>query len=498
MIGNAVSIIVQFLGVIFIARVVGATSFGIIAIANIPISLATIFMNIGINSALIKYLSQYRFDSKPQYRRVLIETGAMINFTVGIILTSFTYLSSTYIAVIIFEQPELIPLIKLNSFILIGQTLFNTANSVFVGYERMKLSSVIDILYNLLRSIIGPVLVFLGWGAIGAVTGNVASQIVTGLVGFVMVRAIWKSELSNVGDLTHIECAKLMLEYGHPFFFSSLLAGINSNVTNFLLARYVAPEYIGNYYAATRFGILITFFTVPISIVIFPLFSKLEKQGDILRAMFVNSVKYMGLIIYPIIAAIIALASEIVIVLYGQGYTYANIYMRLFMPTFCYIGLGAISMDSLISVKNTQVIFYKTLIKFIVSIPLGFMLIPRFGVNGLIIAGILGTIPGFVYGLHWIQKNLDIEPDYVTAFKTIIAAASAGFATHIYLNSILVNPWIKLFTGGVLYILTYITSILLLRVLKQQDLDNIENISRGGGRFYRIIKKISLHIRPLI
>ena len=497
MLGQVVSIFVQFLGIIFVARVLGAASFGILSIAYIPISLATIAMNIGINSALVKYISQYRFDDKPHIRRVLIETGLSINITVGIIFTSITYFSSNFIADSIFNQPELAPLIKLYSFTLLGQTLFNTANSILIGYERMGLKNLIDILNSVLRSIAGPVLVFLGWGAIGAVYGNVVSIIGAGLVGFIMVVAIWRSEPKSSDGFNNIECAKLMLLYGYPLFFSGLFSGVTPNITNFLLALYVSPTHIGNYQAATRFGVLVTFFTVPISTVMFPLFSKLENQIDALRAVFVDSIKYLGLIIYPITAVVIALASEIISVLYGQGYPYAETYLKLSMLGFITIGLGSISTSNIIVIKNTRIIFLQSILNFALTIPLGIILIPRIGVPGLIISGIIGSLPGFIYGLNWIHKNHQITPDYTTALKTIVAAAISGLITNLYTNIVKLNPWVLLITGGTLFLITYITSVLLLKTLKLQDLNNLENITRNLGPLSPTIKRILELLRPL-
>ena len=497
MLGQAVSIFVQFLGIIFVARILGAASFGILSIAYIPISLATIAMNIGVNQALVKYISQYRFDDKPHIRRVLIETGIVINVTVGIILTIITYFSSTFLADSIFNQPELAPLIRLCSFTLLGQTLFNTANSILIGYERMELKSLIAILNSVLRSIAGPILVFLGYGAIGAVYGNVASILVAGLAGFIMVAIIWRSEPKKSEGFNNIECAKLMLLYGYPLFFSGLFSGITPNITNFLLALCVSPTHIGNYQAATRFGVLVTFFTVPISTVMFPLFSKLENQIDALRAVFIDSIKYLGIIIYPIIAVVIALAHEIISVLYGQGYPYAETYLKLSVLAFITIGLGSISTSNIIVIKNTRIIFSQSLLNFALTIPLGIILIPRIGVPGLIISGIIGSLPGFIYGLHWIKKKQHISPDYTTAMKTIIAAAVSGFTTNLYTSTVQLNPWIKLIIGGTLFLITYITSILLLRTLKHQDLNNLENITRDLPLSPTIKRVINL-LRPLV
>ena len=228
----------------------------------------------------------------------------------------------------------------------------------------------------------------------------------------------------------------------------------------------------------------------------FPLFSKLENQIDALRAVFVDSIKYLGLIIYPITAVVIALASEIISVLYGQGYPYAETYLKLSMLGFITIGLGSISTSNIIVIKNTRIIFLQSILNFALTIPLGIILIPRIGVPGLIISGIIGSLPGFIYGLIWIHKNHHITPDYTTALKTIIAAAGAGLITSLYTNTFHLNPWILLITGGTLFLLTYITSVLLLKILKLQDLNNLENITRDLGPLSPTIKRILELLRP--
>ena len=81
--------------------------------------------------------------------------------------------------------------------------------------------------------------------------------------------------------------------------------------------------------------------------------------------------------------------------------------------------------------------------------------------------------------------------------KTILAAASAGFATNLYANTAQLNPWTELLTGGALCTLTYIASVLLLGALKQPDLDNLENITRNLGPLSPTIKRTIDLLKPL-
>jgi O-antigen/teichoic acid export membrane protein len=53
--GQLLSTLISVLGAILVARFLGSTSYGQIAIALVPVSIASILSDLGINSALIKY-----------------------------------------------------------------------------------------------------------------------------------------------------------------------------------------------------------------------------------------------------------------------------------------------------------------------------------------------------------------------------------------------------------------------------------------------------------
>lgn len=498
MTGRAVSIFVQFLGFIFIARVLGAESFGVVSIAYIPVSLAAILLNIGINEGLVKYLSQYRFTEDEGRRRILIETGATVNLTVGITLTLLTYFSSTLVAENYFKDPAIAPLIQVYSFTLLGQSLVNTANSILIGYEHMTRKSIIDIINSFLRSIAAPILVYMGLGAVGAIMGNVSSTLIAGLLGSIMILVVWRTEPRSTKGFTHRESLQILITYGGSLFLTHLIGGATPRIVNFLLTMHVTQTHIGNYQAATRFGVLVTFFTTSISTVMFPLFSKLEKQVTELRVVFVDSVKYVGLITYPIIAAIISLAPLIITVLYGPDYPHAATYLRLNMLSYCYLGLGSLSIGRLIIVKNTRIVLHRAVISFFTVIPLGLVLIPRYGVTGLITANTVGAIPALIYGLNWVHKTTNITPDYNTALKTILSATISTITTHLYTRTIQLNPWIQLITGGTICITTYLISILLLKTLKPRDIQNLTNIAKGLGPLSKPITLILNQLKQII
>lgn len=496
MVGQAASTVVQALGVILIARFLGAVEFGVVSVAYIPVSLAMTMLDVGVSSAIIKYISQYRAEDKPSYRRVFMETGVLLNLMVSIALILAVNASSGYLADTVFGQPGVAHLIRVYSLVLLGQALLNTALSILIGYERMVSRSAVYVLYSLLRSLAGPMLVYLGLGPLGAILGNVSAALLAGLAGLAVVGAIWRLEPKGDQAFTHAGCARIMLGYGYPLFFSGLMIGLTSNINNFMLAMYVSNEMIGNYQAAARFGVLVTFFTVSVANALFPLFSKLESNPEALRMVFVNSVKYIGLIVFPIVAVIGALSHQIIYVLYSEGYRYAGVYMRIYILSYIVLGFGGTGLVSFLNaIGRSRVVFTRSLINFLLTITLGAMLIPRWGVEGLIVSLILGPLSGLAYGLHWVKANLGFTIDFRTAVKSLLAASSACVITLLFVSRAPLSPLAILLMGGVIYVTVYLLSILGLKTLNRDDYNNLITLTTGLGPFTPLVKRLLVYLR---
>ena len=68
-----------------------------------------------------------------------------------------------------------------------------------------------------------------------------------------------------------------------------------------MMAAYCSDAVIGNYRVATNFAVLLTFFTFPITTVLFPVFSKLNplKDKQVLKSVFTTAAKYTAFLLVP-------------------------------------------------------------------------------------------------------------------------------------------------------------------------------------------------------
>ena len=486
------STFITALGIILVARFLGSSSYGNITLALIPISIASLFGDLGVNAGLIKYVSEYRSEGRQEEVNTLLRTGLLIKSTASLILFLAVSLSSGYISTTILRQPDLQPLIQLASLNLLAQSMIGTSRSIFVGYERMELYSLTVIFFSVLKSVLAPLLVLVGYGAIGAILGNTLPLSMTGIISLTLViRLFLKPKNHSASSINPWWAAKILLRYGFPLFLSTLLAGSLAQVYNSLMALHIAPYDVGNYQAATNFSVLLSFFTIPIATVLFPLFSKLDHSArDQLRLVFQNSVKYAALITMPVTLVLIVLSEPLVHIIYGSSFPLTALYMRFFLLTFIFTGLGGLSVVSLLNGQGrTRVTFTINAINLCIGLPLSLVLIPRYGVMGLLATLILAPRPGLLYGLWWVKRNLGFTIDWRASAKIYLSSFSAYAISYFVLAYVNLGEWVELLVGASLFVTVYLVMIILLRTLKIGDVKNLRSVLGSMGpltRFFNL------------
>ena len=482
--GQIISTVIAAVGSILVARFLGSTSYGEVTLAIIPVNIANLFRNIGVSAALVKYIAQFRSEKKTADIRILIRAGVLLNSVAGLLLFLVTFLLSGFLATNVFHQPELKILIEVASVTLLAHSLINTSHSTFVGFERMEFRSLTLVLLSILKSLIAPVLVLLGYGVFGAILGYTAPLVVTGIIGTTIVASFFiKHNDLDGGKLGYYQACKILLSYGYPLFLSSLFTGALTQMYNFLMALYVDVSMIGNYKAATNFYVLIAFLTVPIATVLFPLFSKIDEgENSVLSLVFENSVKYAALVTVPITACLMVLAYPVVRIIYGSSYQYAPLLLQLYIFNYLFVGIGGITVGNFLNGQGkTRITFLHNLMNLCIGVPLSIILIKSYGIVGILLTMIIAPKPGFLYALWWIKKNFGFTFNWLSSVKIYISAGIASFLTYYLLNTTNFGDWVDLLLGGGLFILTYSLLVPLTGALERVDIQNLRNIMSAWG-----------------
>jgi O-antigen/teichoic acid export membrane protein len=473
--GQAASTLISALGSILVARIIGSSSYGLLAIAQIPINIADVFIQNGVSQAIINFIVEARSEGEEDTIASIIRAGFIINLFLGLIVTSGLYFLAGYLSNQVYSNPELNQLIQILSFSVLARSISSTSASVLIGFEDMKKRISINILYSGLKSFIGPVLVYLGYGVIGAAYGRMTPYLFSSIIAFILVF----SKLGNkiIPTVSDMENIRRIISFSYPLFFSNLLSRSLSKALNFILPLYVSATLMGNYSAANTFTMLITFFIKPISTATFPLFSKLKPKDSVFEYVFQNVIKYETIIVYPIATAVIGLSDHLVQILYGNDYPNTPFFLRILMLNYIFVGFGNSASSRLLnSQKQTQVALKRTIIYLSFGIPIGLYLIPRYGIIGYQATNLLAPVGGLFYVLWWMKKNMDVNIDIRSTVKIFISSLFGYSACRILTSNIDLNPIFELFAGGAILALVYLISLLLSGALTKSNISDIYSI----------------------
>jgi len=491
-IGKTASTIILAVEAIILARLMMPAEYGLYSIALIPPTMIGLFQDWGVGSAMTKYIAHFRAANRDENLHDIIVAGVTFELATGLTLSFISLVLASFIASTMFHRPESTALISIASVTIFSTSLLTTSQSSFIGFERMELNSYTMICQSVVKSVAAPLLVFLGYGAFGAVLGYTLSTVISGILAlallyFLLFKNLRKTKITK----TRVsETLKKMLHYGVPLSISSILGGFRLQFYGFLMAFFCTNAMIGNYQIAVNFAVLLTFFTYPISTVLFPAFSKLDSKNDpqLLKTVFTSSVKYTTLLLVPATVAVMVLSKPMIYTLFGDKWIYAPFFLSLYVISNLFAGVGNLSMGSLLAgLGETKLLMKLSLLTLSIGVPLAFILIPNLGITGVILGMLFAGLPSMFIGLRWIWKRYQAKADLKSSAKIFTASAVAALMTYLSIYFLNTAEWIKLTIGTSVFIGVYLLTAPTIGAINQSDITNLRNMFSGLGIISKLL-----------
>ncbi len=491
-VGKIASTLVLAIGTIIVGFFIDDWELGLYTIAMIPSLTFLLFQDWGINSALTKYCANYRATNREQELRNTILSGLTFGAMTGLILTLVSLLTANFVALTIFGNSESAFLISLSSITIFSTAMYSGAVSVFVGFEKMKLAKIAMIISSTVQGFLSPLLVYLGFGAVGAIVGYVVSSIASGAAALTLLYffIFKKLPLESIKKANIFQTLKPLLHYGLPISVATIIGGLSPLIISFVMASIVDEAIIGNYKIAIYFSVFLTFFIYPIQTVLFPAFSKLNPSSDkkLLKTVFESSVKYLSLLLVPATVALMVLSDPIISTLYGNKWPLAPFFLTLYVVGNLFVLLGSLIYNQLLyATGDTRMVMKLHVLATCITVPLAFLLIPPFGVVGVILSS-FGGVPGMVVGIHWTWKKYEVKADFRNSGKIFIASIIPGVITYFFLTFSEAASWIMLTVGMLLFLVLYLISATLIGAINQTDIRNLRIMLSGLGLISKLLE----------
>jgi O-antigen/teichoic acid export membrane protein len=490
MVGIAASTLAAAMAAIVIARLLGPSGYGLYGLSFVVPSLFVSIADFGIAPALTRFGASLRSQSKFRELASMIGSGLLFNLIVDLFVFSLVFGLSDLLAATVLHRPAMGQLVALASLMILFQGLFNLSYNAFVGLDRMGRSALMLVLRDATRVILSPLLIILGFGVAGAISGQIFGWILASLLGLwvllVVRRGLRKSGETELQDGVASDI-KTMMSYGLPLYFGSLVTTVLAQYQNIVLAFFTSNAEIGNLSAAVNFGALVAVVTTPIATALFPAFSKLDLQTskEDLKRMFELSIRYTALLVLPVAIAVAALSSELTRVVYGTAYSSASTYLVLYMCVFLLTCLGYQVLGNFFSgigrtIETLKVALVQLAI-FLVAAP---VMAGLYRVPGLVVASVFSNLVATTFALRLAAGKYGMRIDLKGSAAALVTALTSALLILPVVHYSIFPTIVNILIGIVIYAVAYLTLAPAFKAIRRTDLEMLAPIL-GQIRFLR-------------
>jgi len=486
--GNIISLILMALASIIIARLLGPEKYGLYALVFVGPSIITSIINLGLPSAITRYTSLYRSENKLGKALEIANIGLKFRFIMSLTGFTLSILLSDIFALMI-NRPDASLYIKVASIIILGNMIFTIIQNIYLGFDEMKYASINMVIRATTKFILTPILILIGFQLLGAIIGHISSYIVAAIIGILIVYQKILS-INNNEKMKFIDGLKIMLSYSLPLYFSTLINSMIMQYNNIVQSWFASNFQIGNFKVAVNFLSLLTVLTTPISLTLFPAFSKfnIDKDKNELIEFLKYSIKYTSMILMPATILVMFLSREIVYIIYGSSYTLSPLYLTMYGVGYLYISILIVLSSFLNGVGKTKTILWGNILGIIMTIPLTYILGYLYNIIGIIISILIVNLSICIYYAHIVKTKYGMEIDFKTILK-IFSTALVSAIPIIFIKNYISNTILTLILCGAIYLSIYLTMIPIAKIVDKKDLRRIRTLTRDIKIIYPIIQK---------
>lgn len=501
--GNVVSNLILALGLIIVPRLLGPDQYGIYSLAFVFPYLLILFADFGVNLGLTRFSASLRAEGKNRKAAEFLKQGLLFKAIIALIFFAVSIIFADYFAAYLLNRPNEGIYIRIASLALPTQVIFDAASAGLVGLERMTTVSIISCLLAVVKVTVSVGLVLLGFGIMGAVTGQVIGFAVAVAVGSLVIFLKYypKLRVSNTTEerTTFPSAIKTLMAYGFPLYLSAVLAGFIPQFQNVILAQFVTNADIGNLRAAVNLLTLLSMITIPVTTTLFPAFSKLDPLGEDIQKFFYLSVKYTTLLVVPATFMVLLFSENIVYIAYGSSYTSAPLFLLFYCAIYLLVGLGSLVLSVFFNgTGKTWTTFKMSLLGLSITLLLTIPLTALQGVVGLIMAQVIATFFVALYGLKMARHRFKVSIDVKNLTKIYALSIIAALPVLILIKTS--NSWWvwDVLLGTTVYLSIWITLAPLMGILQKSELKNIAMATEKVPIIGKILKPIISYETKLI
>lgn len=458
--------IASFITTLVLARLLTPEEYGTVSLVTIFISIATVFVQGGFNTALIQ---------KAKIKEVDISTVFYFSLLVSFIFYILLFITAPLIADF-YGQKIIIQIVRVVALSLFPGALNSVQLAILTRNMEFKKILKSSVFASIISSILGIGSALIGFGIWAIVIWQLSNTTFTAISCFFLIS--WKPKM-----IFSIDSLKNLIPFGSKILMTNLLVTVFQNIRSLVIGRVYSTEDLAYFNKGRQFPqVIMEGINGSIQSVSLPIFSRINEQNILKKEIRkISSVSYY--IIFPMLIGLATVADPLIRILLTDKWSFAIPFLQIFSLTYLVQPPQIICAEALKAKGLTNVTLFLEIIRKTLEIIL-LIIFLNFGTIWIAISGLIAGIIAIIVSLYPNKKYLSytykeqiIDILFPLLISCLMGVIILIFSTFLNFN-LIINLFLEIAIGIISYlILSYIFKLDALKIC----LNYVINIVKKEG-----------------
>lgn len=438
-----------FVGLV-LARLLSPTEYGIISLLLVFTNLAAIFVQSGLNTALVQRLNVDERDFSTVFWA-----------TIGLSIIFYTILFfCAPIVASFYNIPEVTTYLRV-----LGLILFpGGVNSIQIAkisrdmeFKLLFLSSLIGVFFS---GIVGITMAYRGFGVWALIFQQITNQVVNCIVLFFVVA--WCPRF-----IFSVERFKKLFSFGWKLLCSGLLNSLYNDLQNLVIGKKYNASVLGLYTRGQQFPqVMINNIDGSINSVMLPALAQVQEHKDIAKNLMRRAIKTSSYIVWPMMIGLAVVAEPTVRLILTDKWVGCVPYLQIMCITYAFMPIHTSNLQAINAMGRSDVFLRLEIIKKIYGIAI--LSIAVFCFKSPLAIAVSGVVSGLIGTFVNASPNKEImDYSYFEQIKDILPCILLSVAMGVAITplaSVIQSDILLLFCQILLGVIIYIVFSALFRI----------------------------------
>lgn len=437
--------LVSFAVSIVLARLLMPDDYGIVAIVNVFIAIAEIFVTSGFGTSLIQKKDADDIDFSSV-------------FWCNLIFSIMLYMALFFFASIIanfYNMPLIAPVLRVFGLRLPIAAINSIQNAYVSRNMDFKKFFWATLIGTIVSAALGITMAYMGFGVWALIAQYLSNSIIDTIVLFIIIK--WRPLF-----VFSAERVKPLISYGWKILATDLIGTIFNQLNSFIIGKKYSSIDLAYYTQGKKMPDLINSnIGSTLSAVLFPAMS-MSGDKEQIKKIRRKSLKIMEYIMFPMMFGLGAVADNIIILLMTDKWIEAVPYVRITCLAAIFGVLGTTLIQEVKAIGRSDVTLKMELIKKPIILVIAIVAM-KLGVKAIAWTLVINEIVIFMFNVYPVKKYIGFDvktylKDAVPPFIMSAVMAMIVYMIGLLINNHLVCLVIQVIVGGLIYIISSIVT----------------------------------------